>query len=78
MAFLDLFPYPDWVVNDTRWKVRTNDPAYLKLVETFYRRIGEQAKGMMCRDGGPVIGIQLENEYGHCGGPSDRGKEKYT
>lgn len=27
---------------------------------------------MMCRDGGPVIGIQLENEYGHCGGPSDR------
>lgn len=39
--------FPDWVVNDTRWKVRTNDPAYLKLVETFYRRIGEQAKGMM-------------------------------
>lgn len=64
--------FPDWVVRDTRWKVRTNDPAYLKLVETFYRRIGEQAKGMMCRDGGPVIGIQLENEYGHCGGPSDR------
>ncbi len=64
--------FPDWVVRDTTWKVRTNDPAYLKLVETFYRRIGEQAKGMMCRDGGPVIGIQLENEYGHCGGPSDR------
>lgn len=64
--------FPDWVVRDTRWKVRTNDPAYLKLVETFYRKIGEQAKGMMCRDGGPVIGIQLENEYGHCGGPSDR------
>lgn len=64
--------FPDWVVNDIRWKVRTNDPAYLKLVETFYRRIGEQAKGMMCRDGGPVIGIQLENEYGHCGGPLDR------
>jgi hypothetical protein len=26
---------------------------------------------MMCKDGGPIIGIQIENEYGHCGGPKD-------
>lgn len=26
----------------------------------------------MHKDGGPVIGIQIENEYGHAGGPSDR------
>lgn len=64
--------FPDWVVRDSDMQIRTNDPAYLKLVEAFYRKVGEQAEGMMCRDGGPVIGIQLENEYGHCGGPSDR------
>lgn len=64
--------FPDWVVSDPNMQVRTDDPAYLKLVETFYRKLGEQASGMMCRDGGPIIGIQLENEYGHCGGPSDR------
>lgn len=64
--------FPDWVVKDTSMQVRTNDPAYLKLVEAFYQKVGEQAAGMMCKDGGPVIGIQLENEYGHCGGPSDR------
>jgi len=26
----------------------------------------------MCADGGPVIGIQLENEYCHAGGPADK------
>lgn len=64
--------FPDWVVEDKNMQVRTDDPAYLKLVEAFYKKLGEQAAGMMCKDGGPIIGIQLENEYGHCGGPSDR------
>ena len=59
--------FPDWVVSDPNMQVRTEDPAYLKLVETFYRKLGEQASGMMCRDGGPIIGIQLENEYGQGG-----------
>ena len=64
--------FPDWLAQDKTMQVRTNDPAYLKLVETFYQKVGEQAAGMMCKDGGPILGIQLENEYGHCGGPSDR------
>lgn len=64
--------FPDWLAQDKTMQVRTNDPAYLKLVEAFYQKVGEQAAGMMCKDGGPIIGIQLENEYGHCGGPSDR------
>ena len=34
----------------------------------LYQKIGEQAAGEMAKDGGPIIGIQLENEYGHCGG----------
>ena len=64
--------FPDWVVSDPERKVRTNDPAYLELVKAFYNKVGEQAAGMTAKDGGPVLGIQLENEYGHCGGPSDR------
>ena len=64
--------FPDWVVSDPERKARTNDPAYLELVKAFYNKVGEQAAGMTAKDGGPVLGIQLENEYGHCGGPSDR------
>lgn len=61
--------FPDWLVNDNV-PVRIDNPIYLERVRHFWERLAEQAKGMMCKEGGPVLGIQLENEYGHCGGPS--------
>ncbi len=67
--------FPDYV-QYADFDKRTNTPQYLKLVEILYRKIAEQSDGMMCKDGGPVIGIQIENEYGHCGGPSDKEEQK--
>ncbi|MCM1027688.1 MAG: beta-galactosidase [Roseburia sp.] len=67
--------FPDYVQYADGFEKRTDDPKYLELVDILYRKIGEEARGMMCKDGGPVIGIQLENEYGHCGGPSDRAEQ---
>ncbi len=64
--------FPDWVAHSHRFEPRTNDPGYLEVVERFYDRLGREAAGLMWKDGGPVLGIQLENEYGHCGGPSDK------
>ncbi len=52
---------PDWVLK--QGPTRRNDPQYLAAVDTFYRQIGEQLKGEMWKDGGPVIGVQIENEY---------------
>ncbi|QGZ40461.1 glycosyl hydrolase family 35 [Pseudoduganella flava] len=52
---------PDWVVDSMR--TRADDPQYLRYVGRLYREIGTQLKGSLWRDGGPVIGIQLENEY---------------
>jgi hypothetical protein len=52
---------PDWVLKNS--KTRENDPTYLKEVDTFYTQIGRQLHGLLWKDGGPVIGIQLENEY---------------
>lgn len=60
--------FPDWLVQDRRIRPRTNDPAYLRLVSEWYGKIFEQAKGLLWENGGPVLGVQLENEYGHCGG----------
>jgi beta-galactosidase len=59
---------PDWLYG-MPFAVRSNDPAYLQLVERYYNEIGLQVRGLMFKDGGPVIGIQLDNEYGHCGAP---------
>lgn len=62
---------PDWLVNDKKIAARTNDPEYLKYARQLYAKIAEQVRGQLYTEGGPIIGIQLENEYGHVGGPSD-------
>ncbi len=63
--------FPDWLLEDAKarnYEVRSNAPEYLEHVRTFYEKTYEQAKGYFIKDDGPVIGIQIENEYGHCGG----------
>ncbi len=54
--------FPDWVAKLPN--TRSNDPTYIHFVQIFYNQIGQQLQGLMFKDGGPVIGIQLENEYG--------------
>lgn len=56
---------PDWLLK--KGPTRRNDPVYLSSVQRFYQEIGNQLKGLMWKDGGPVIGVQLENEYGEHG-----------
>jgi len=52
---------PDWVMKNS--PVRQNDPVYLKEAQSFYQEIAKQLQGQLWKDGGPVIGIQIENEY---------------
>ncbi len=59
--------FPDWLLKKCP-KARTNDESYFAEVEKFYAKIFEQVKGLLLKDGGPIIGVQIENEFGHCGG----------
>ncbi len=52
---------PDWVLKNSA--VRSNDPVYLSEVGKYYAQIGQELHGLLWKDGGPVIGIQIENEY---------------
>jgi hypothetical protein len=52
---------PDWVLR--QGPTRVNDPVYLASVRDWYAQIGLQLKGLLWKDGGPVIAVQLENEY---------------
>jgi len=52
---------PDWVVN--AGPVRRNVAEYLTQVTRFYKEIGKQLAGLLWTEGGPLVGIQLENEY---------------
>ena len=62
--------FPDWLQHDASIRPRTDDPRYLALVSGLFANIYRSAEGLLYKDGGPVIGVQLENEYGHCGGES--------
>lgn len=59
--------FPDWIEKGN-FKNRCDSQPYLAYVKRFFSEINNQVKDMMFKDGGPVVGIQLENEYGHCGG----------
>jgi len=59
---------PDWLLGKPL-SIRSNDPRYLFYVERLYNQIGKQLEGLLFKDGGPVIAIQLENEYQHSAAP---------
>ncbi|NLZ80823.1 MAG: beta-galactosidase [Clostridiales bacterium] len=59
--------FPDWLL-DYGNILRSNDPTYFELVKSYYTKLFEQVDGLFLKDGGPIIGIQIENEYGHVGG----------
>src|SRR5208282_5669511 len=57
--------FPDWLLK--KGPTRRNDPTYLSYVQRFYGEIGKQLESLLWKNGGPVIGVQLENEYGEQG-----------
>ena len=55
--------FPDWLLKKG-WQTRSDDQLYLDKVRILYGQIASQLKGLLWKDGGPVIGVQFENEYG--------------
>lgn len=54
--------FPDWLLQKG-WTLRSTDERYLGKVRILYRQIANQLRGELWKDGGPVIGIQLDNEF---------------
>ena len=59
---------PDWLYGRPI-DVRSNDQVYLYYVNRLYQEIGKQLEGLLFKDNGPIIGVQLENEYQHSTAP---------
>lgn len=59
---------PDWLFAKPL-EVRSNDANYLAIVKRLYAQIASQLEGLYYKDGGPVIGIQIENEHQHSAAP---------
>jgi hypothetical protein len=57
--------FPDWLLakeSKKELKTRSADANFLKYVDGLYHEIGKQLEGLYFKDGGPVLGVQLENE----------------
>ncbi|MGA3373511.1 MAG: beta-galactosidase [Terracidiphilus sp.] len=58
--------FPDWLQKKGdahEFELRRDNPGYLGYVKKLYEQISQQMNGLQWKDGGPVIAIQLENEY---------------
>lgn len=60
--------FPDWLYG-REFQIRTDDPVYLKYVDRFYTEIARQVEWLFYKDGGPIVGIQIENELQHSSAP---------
>jgi hypothetical protein len=52
---------PDWLLR--KGPTRDSNSEFLSYVQSFDGQIAQQVLGLLWKDGGPIIGIQLENEY---------------
>jgi len=56
--------FPDWVQAHKDWKLRSTDTNFLAATKILYGEIARQLQGELWKDGGPVIGVQVDNEFG--------------
>ncbi len=59
---------PDWLYGKP-FDVRTTNEKFLHYTRLLYRAIYSQVKGLLYKDGGPIIAAQLDNEYMHSAAP---------
>lgn len=63
--------FPVWLTdkaqsNPQQYKLRTTAPGFMTATKNLYQNIFAQVKGLFWKDGGPIVGVQIENE---CRGP---------
>ena len=58
---------PSWLLADPDMGLRCNDPKFLAKVRRYYEALLAQVRPLLSTNGGPVIMMQVENEYGSYG-----------
>ena len=55
---------PSWLLINDNLKIRTNTPAFIEPTRIWMNRLVEEIKDLQHSTNGPIIAIQIENEYG--------------
>ncbi len=58
---------PSYLLKVPDIKVRCMDPRYMSAAKAYISRLAKEIKSLQCTKGGPVLMVQIENEYGSYG-----------
>ena len=61
--------FPAWLLADPKMEtaLRSNDPAFMVPAEKWIMKLGQEVAPYQIGRGGPIIAVQMENEYGDFG-----------
>jgi beta-galactosidase len=63
----DLGGLPSWLLASPNIVLRSTDAQFMEPVQEYLKRLGQELVPLLATHGGPIIGVQVENEYGSFG-----------
>ncbi len=58
---------PAWLLRDADMRIRCGNKKYMQAVKDYINRLGKELKDLQITKGGPIIMVQVENEYASYG-----------
>ncbi|KAI1662766.1 glycoside hydrolase family 35 protein [Daldinia decipiens] len=59
--------FPAWLAQVPGMRVRSSNEAFMEVAESYLKRLASDLKDLQVTRGGPVLMVQVENEYGSYG-----------
>ena len=63
----ELGGFPSWLLKDRALELRSSNPRNVAAMQSWFKRLGKEIEPLLLRNGGPIIAVQVENEYGSFG-----------
>lgn len=64
---LDFGGFPAWLLRTPGLRVRGLDPRFMEASDRYMKRVGQKLAPLQVTRGGPIVMVQIENEYGSFG-----------
>lgn len=58
---------PWWIQTNKNMEIRCSNKEYIQYFDRYLDKLFEQIRPLLCTNGGPIIMLQCENEYGYYG-----------
>jgi beta-galactosidase len=63
----DMGGLPSWLIGEPGMQIRCSSPPFLEAVDEWWRELIPRVAPLQASKGGPIVAMQIENEYGYFG-----------